>query len=127
MARILYVEACPVMGERAGVLLEQRGHSVRVVDCAERAMLCICNEGDYEALVLHLYLRGMDGAELCRWVEKWSSLKGILKIAFTWAGSPVSIDVSGGLPPWLPADHFIEDLKSAEELVEAVDGFLSKR
>ena len=127
MARILYVGSSSKESGRLRSLLEQKGHSVQVVDCAERAMLYVDREGDYEALVLHLYLPGMDGAELCRWVERRSSLKGIPKVAFTWAGLRMPVDVSQGLPKWLPVDRYIEGLERVEELVEAVEGLLAAR
>ena len=127
MARILYVENSPERAETLRALLEQKGHVVQVVSCAERAMICAHNkDADYQALVLHLYLPGMDGAELCRWIEKWSSLKGIPKVAFTWPGLRLPVDISRGLPNWLPVDRFFEGLEHAEELVEAVEELLSR-
>ena len=100
---------------------------MQMVDCAERAMLRLDREGDYEAVVLHLYLPGMDGAEFCRWIERWSSLKGVPKVAFTWAGFRMPVDVSKGLPKWLPVDRYIEGLQHVEELVEALDSLLAER
>jgi CheY-like chemotaxis protein len=90
-------------------------------------MLCVDRGGQYEAIVLHLYLRGMDGAELCRWAESHSSLRGIPKVAFTWAGLRMPVDVSSGLPKWLPVDRYIEGIQRAEDLVEAVDSLLASR
>lgn len=127
MARILCVEGCQWRAELIRPLLEARGHTVQVVNCAERAMMCIEDQGQYEALVLAVFLPGMDGAELCRWIEKWGSLKGLVKVAFTWAGSPLSLDTSHGLPRWLPVDRFLEGVERPEDLVQAVQELLAAR
>ena len=84
MAKILYVGTASSECEQLCYLLEQGGHHVEAASCGERAMLRVEEKKDYEAMVLHLcYLPGMDGAELCRWIEKSSPIKGVPKIAFT--------------------------------------------
>jgi CheY-like chemotaxis protein len=108
-------------------LLEQKGHTVQVANCAERAMMLIKDKGNYEVLLLLLYLPGMDGAELCRWMDKWSAKKGVLKVAFTCPGSCVPPDLARSLPHWLPVDRFIDGLERVEDLVKAVEEVLSSR
>jgi len=125
MARILYVESCAVKAERLCALLEPKGHTVHVVNCAERAMMRLEAEGPYELLVLGVFLRGMDGAELCRWIEKWSSVKGVRKLAFTWAGSSLPADLHSGLPRWLPVDRYLDGVQQPEDLIGAVEEMLS--
>jgi len=125
MARILYVEGNPEKVELLRPLLVRQGHTVDVVNCAERAMLRVQARRDYAAVVLQLYLPGMDGAELCRWMEKWSAVRGVHKLVFTWHGRRAPVVLSRGLPRWLPADRFIENLERAEDLVEALETLLS--
>ena len=125
MARILYVEGASGKANAVCPLLEQRGHRVHAVDCAERAMLWIHEGHELEAVVLQLYLPGMDGAELCRWMQRSCSHMQLRKMAFTWAGTRMPVDVSQGLPGWFPVDLFVEGLERAEDLADAIDGFLT--
>ena len=127
MASILYVDDTHDKSKRLCSLLEQKGHSVHVVDRAERAMIFLDRAGSCELLLLHLYLHGMDGAELCRWVQARGLLKGAPKVAFTWAGLRLPADASDGPPSWLPVDRFIEEVVRMDELVEVVDRLLAAR
>jgi len=127
MARILYVDCCPERVEQVCSMLEELGHVVHCVNCAERAMLQVQSEEGYEAVVMHLFLPGMDGAELSRWMAEWHLPDGITEVAFTCRGEHSPVDLSRGLPRWLPVDRFIEGLEAPEELVAAVRELLDEQ
>ncbi len=124
MAKILYVDPDASRVEVIKGLLVQKGHAVTVVNCAERAMLQVERESGYDAVVLHLILPGIDGAELCRWLKQWSSSPGIPRIVFTGPEVRLELDLSEELPRWLPADVYVEGVKEPDELISAVERIL---
>jgi len=125
MARILYVEGDRGRARELLPLLISKGHQVDVAHSAERAMLLLRASMNYQAVVLHLYLPGMDAAELCRWLEALDPDREVYRLVFTWQGQRSPVDLGAGLPRWLPADRFVEGLRRAEELVEALENLLS--
>ncbi|MFP4027871.1 MAG: response regulator [Candidatus Brocadiia bacterium] len=127
MARILYVEGKSYCTSCVQEKLAQRGHCVEVAHCAERAMLRINDHEEYDALVLDLYLPGMDGAEFCRWVDRWAELEKTPKLAFTWEGHNIPTNISGELPRWLPVDQLLQGIKDIEELTREVEDFLKSQ
>lgn len=127
MAKILYVDQSPEREEAICRLLGDNGHDVTVVTCAERAMMRVEREPEYDAVVLHLMLRGIDGAELCRWLQNWSSLPCTPRVVFTTPDIQLKLNLEQELPSWLPADVFLGGVWDMQELVEAVEGVLCKR
>jgi len=124
VATILYLDSDETRAQQVRQMFQQRGHSVHFERCAEKAMLAIQHGKRFDVLVLHLFLHGMDGAELCRWLDRNSPLRGIPKVAFTQPGCRLSFDFERGLPHWLPVTQFIGQLQDAAMLVEAVQNLL---
>ena len=124
MATILYLDSDETRAQQVRQMFRQQGHSVYFERCAEKAMLAIQEGKRFDVLVLHLFLHGVDGAELCRWLERDSPLKGIPKVAFTQPGCQLSFDFERGLPNWLPVNHFINQLQDGTILVETVQNLL---
>jgi len=106
--------------------LEQQGHAVQLERSAERAMALIQEGGEFDIVALRLMLHGMDGAELCRWIEAETSLRGIPKVAFTGPGSRIKLSFDGKLPRWFPVDRFINELDDPRVLIETVEQLLSR-
>lgn len=127
MARILYVEDNVDRAERVRPLLEEKGHTVKVVRKAGLAMMSIDRGEVYDALVLHLLLPGIDGVEFCRWIEHDTPLSGIPKVAFIWQGHDLNLGVEQGVPCWLPVNCLLRQLDDVERLIEAVEGVLNSR
>ncbi len=127
MAKILYVDGDSRRGRLVADMLTGRGHFVIVTGSAERAMLHVEHEADYDAVVLHLVLPGIDGAELCRWLQRWSSLPSTPRIVFSSPGTELRIDLRKKLPRWLPADLYLHDVTDPARLVEAVEDVLRAR
>lgn len=125
VAKILYVDGDSQRARRMADLLTQRGHCAIVTGSAERAMLHVEHEADYDAVVLHLVLPGIDGAELCRWLQKWSSLPSTPRIAFTSPGTELRIDLQKKLPRWLPADRYLHNVSDPAEIVAVLEELLS--
>ena len=126
MAKVLYVDSDPERTGAVQALFAGRGHVVVAADSAERAMLCAQREGDFEAVVVHLILPGADGAELCRWLQRWSSLSGAPRIVFSVPGVKLKLDLGTNLPRWLPADIYIRDIEDLQHLVNAVEWALDR-
>jgi CheY-like chemotaxis protein len=127
MGRILYVDA---NGERAGEVVAEltaRGHHVDEVRSAERAMLSVEREPDYDMVLMHLLLPGTDAAELCRWLRRSSSAAAVPRVVFTSPEVELRLDLSGELPSWLPADLYLHGVEDYKELGRAVDGVLAGR
>ncbi|MBS3763020.1 MAG: response regulator [Planctomycetes bacterium] len=127
MARILYVEGKRYCTSCVQEKLAQRGHCVEVAHCAERAMLRIDQKEKFDALVLDLYLPGMDGAEFCRWMDRWAEVEKTPKLAFTWEGYDIPTGVGDDLPRWLPVDHLLKEIKDVDELTARVEDFLKSQ
>ena len=121
MAKILYVDADPARKEVVCRLLCDRGHHVTAVVSAERAMISVQREGDYDAVVLHLVLHGIDGAELCRWLQCWSPMPGVPRLVFTTPDVSLNLDLERGMPGWLPAHKYLHAVADLARLVEAVE------
>lgn len=121
MAKILYVDADPARKEVVCTLLCEKGHRVTAAVSAERAMIQVAREGDYDAVVLHLVLHGIDGAELCRWLQQWSSLPAVPRLVFTTPDIHLNLDLEAGMPSWLPADRYLHAVSDLAELVDAVE------
>ena len=91
-----------------------------------RAMLHLDREGGYEAIVAHLMLPSVDGAELCRWLQNWSGMAGMARIVFSSPGTRLKLNLADRLPRWLPADVYLRDLTEFEHLVDAVEWLLGQ-
>ncbi|MHC4481515.1 MAG: response regulator, partial [Planctomycetota bacterium] len=100
-------------------------HSVTVAGSAERAMLHVERESDYDVIVVHLILPSIDGAELCRWLQRWSPLPGVPRVVFSSAGVHLRLGLEESLPRWLPADVYMHALEDVEELVHRVESLLA--
>lgn len=124
MARILYVENDTTRAERVTPLLQARGHRVEVVHKAGRAMMRVDEGETYDALLLHLALPGIDGAEFCRWIEHDTPLKGIPKVAYTWEGCTLNLGVEDGVPRWLPVTRLLRKLDSVDHILDAMEEVL---
>jgi CheY-like chemotaxis protein len=121
MAKILYVDADPERKAVVCALLCDKGHRVTAAVSAERAMIEVERAGDFDAVVLHLVLHGIDGAELCRWLQQWSSLPAVPRLVFTTPDIHLSLGLEAGIPRWLPADRYMHAVSDLAELVEAVE------
>jgi len=126
MAKVLYVDADVERSEAVCTLFAQRGHTVTAVTSAERAMLHADREADYDAVVAHLILPSIDGAELCRWLQRWSALSRVPRVVFTSPDVRLRLNLQDGLPRWLPADVYIHGLEDLQSLVEAVEWALQR-
>jgi len=126
MAKVLYVDADVERSEAVCTLFVQRGHTVTVATSAERAMLHADREADYDAVVAHLILPSIDGAELCRWLQRWSALSRVPRVVFTSPDVRLRLNLQDGLPRWLPADVYIHGLEDLQSLVEAVEWALQR-
>ena len=124
MAKILYVDADGPRVEAVCALLARKDHHVTAVRSAERAMIRVDREGDYDLVLLHLILPGIDGAELCRWLQRWSLLSGVPRIVFTGPNTHLRLDLREQLPRWLPADLYVHGVEDAARLVVAVEQVL---
>ena len=122
---ILYLDSDEGRASQVRQMFQQHGHCVHFERCAEKAMLAIQAGKRFDVLVLHLFLHGMDGAELCRWLEHHSLLRGIPKVAFTQPGSELSFEFQHGLPHWLPVTRFIRHVEDVTMLVETVQELLA--
>jgi len=127
MAKILYVDADTARKEVVCGLLCDRGHRVTAAISAERAMISVEREGDYDAVVLHLVLHGIDGAELCRWLQRWSSLPDVPRLVFTTPDVSLNLNLESGMPQWLPADCYLHAVGDLARLVEAVEELICHR
>jgi CheY-like chemotaxis protein len=126
MAKILYVDADAARQAVVRGLLCDRGHRVTAVVSAERAMISVERDGGYDAVVLHLVLHGIDGAELCRWLQRWSSLPRVPRLVFTTPDIHLNLDLENGMPSWLPADRYLHSVGNLAELVKAVEELLCR-
>ncbi len=127
MAKVLYVDADDARARAASDLFAERGHELVAVPSAERAMMRAEQESDYDAVVTHLILPSIDGAELCRWLTRWPPLASALRVVFSGPGVKLRLDFQQGLPRWLPADVYLQDLEKVEYLVDAVEHALADR
>ena len=126
MAKVLYVDADVERIEAVCNLFARGGHAVTVARGTARAMLRVDREGDYDAVVAHLMLPSIDGAELCRWLQNWSRMSGVPRIIFSGPGVELKLDLTDRLPRWLPADVYLRDLTDFAHLVEAVEWLLDR-
>jgi len=124
MAKILYVDADPDRQAVVCGLLCDNGHEVTAVVSAERAMINVERDGDYEAVVLHLVLHGIDGAELCRWLQQWSVQPDVPRLVFTTPDIHLNLDLENATPRWLPAHRYLHAIGDLGKLVEAVEELL---
>jgi CheY-like chemotaxis protein len=125
MARILFVDCCQERCNAVMALLHEQGHDVHIVNCAERAMLRVHEGQGYDVIVIHLFLPGMDGAELSRWLARGEAPCCATKIAFTCKGERVPLDATGTLPAWLPVDRFYGEVDSMEDLAAGIANLLA--
>ena len=127
MARILYVDCCQERVAEVCSLLQGNGHQVQTVSSAERAMLHVHNGESYEAVVMYLFLPGIDGAELSRWLAGPALPGNMVELAFTCQGERTPMAAGAELPKWLPVDRFLDGIEGAQDLVAAVEELLRQR
>ncbi len=127
MAKILYVDADCERTETVRRRLNQRGHRVQAAASAERAMMKVDVDSEFDVVVLHLILPGMDGAELCRWLKRWSPLAAAPRVVFSTPDVKLELELDGELPNWLPADLYLHCVDQMDSIVEAVERVLSSR
>ncbi len=127
MARILYVDADEARVKAVCDILQRNGHDVTVADSAERAMLHADCQGGFGVIVAHLILPSIDGAELCRWLQRWSPLAGVPRVVFTGRDVRLRLNLEGGPPSWLPADVYLHELEDVQSLADAIERILSER
>lgn len=126
MAKVLYVDADSRRAELVRSVFTRRGHDVTVALATTRAMLHVDREGGYQAVVAHLMLPSVDGAELCRWLQNWSGMAGVPRVVFTSPSTRLKLDLEVRLPRWLPADIYLHDLTEFERLAEAVEWLVAR-
>lgn len=111
------------------------GHQVTAVTSAERAMLHVEHQHDYDVVVLNLVLKGIDGAELCRWLAHWSALPSVPRLVFStpeiganlrWLIAHAVMQLEEELPSWLPADVYVHTDGDLNALVRAIEGLLAR-
>lgn len=124
MAKVLYVDADGERTEEFTRLLGEKGHLVTVATSAERAMIHVEREGDFDAVVLHLILPGIDGAEFCRWLQRWSALAAVPRVVFTAPDTDLRVDLNHGLPRWLPADRYLDRVDKIDSIVAELERVL---
>ena len=127
MAKILYVDADHQRSEVVCALFVENGHSVTLTNSAERAMIQVAAQSDFDAIVLHLILPGIDGAELCRWLQRRSSLPSVPRVVFTSPEVRLKLELQERLPRWLPADLYIHGLEELGKLIDGVEQILCGR
>jgi DNA-binding response OmpR family regulator len=127
MAKVLYVDADRKRAEIVCAVFARRGHAVTLAAATTRAMMYVDREGGYEAVVAHLMLPSVDGAELCRWLQNWSGMAGVPRVVFSSPGTRLRLDLADRLPRWLPADMYLRDLTEFEQLVDAVEWLLDRK
>jgi len=121
MAKILCVDADAERTRAFSELVAERGHLVTVVTSAERAMLRVEQESNFDAVVLHLILPGIDGAEFCRWLQRWSSMARVPRVVFSGPETRLQVDLQHKLPRWLPADRYLHDVQDTGVIVREVE------
>jgi len=126
MASVLYADGDSQRAKELSGHLEKDGHTVKAVGSGERAMLEIDSGAQVDAVVVCLYLPGMDGAELCRWVRKRPGSDGITTVAFTACGRSLPDYLRATMRLWLPVDLFLDEAcdmgRLAESLSTAIAG-----
>jgi CheY-like chemotaxis protein len=95
LAKILIVDDDSAVQATIKLLLERAGHSV-VVASDGRKGLTIFEAGDFDLLVLDIFMPGMDGLETMRLIHQQQPLIPIIVIS----GNPVTWD-SGSGPDFL--------------------------
>ncbi|KPK61951.1 MAG: hypothetical protein AMK73_07170 [Planctomycetes bacterium SM23_32] len=126
MAKVLYVDADHGRTQVVCGLFAERGHLVTAESSAERAMMRAQGDATYQAVVVHLILPSIDGAELCRWLQRWSSMAAVPRVVFTSPGVQLRLKLEEHLPRWLPADVYIHGLEDPARLVDAVERILER-
>jgi CheY-like chemotaxis protein len=125
LANILVVDDDPAVQATIRIVLERAGHSV-VVAGDGRNGLAIFEAGDFELLVLDIFMPGMDGLETMKLIHQRQPLIPILVIS----GRPISSDASDA-PDFLKMATKLGAISSLQkpfrpaELLAAVAGCLA--
>jgi CheY-like chemotaxis protein len=91
VARILIVDDDPAVQATIKILLERAGHSV-VAASDGRKGLAIFEAGDFDLLLLDIFMPGMDGLETMRLIHQQQPLIPIIVIS----GRPITPDPATG-------------------------------
>jgi CheY-like chemotaxis protein len=91
VARILIVDDDPAVQATIKILLERAGHSVVAASDGRRG-LAIFEAGDFDLLLLDIFMPGMDGLETMRLIHQQQPLIPIIVIS----GRPITPDPATG-------------------------------
>ncbi len=125
MANILIVDDDPGVRVTIRIVLERAGHAVVVADDGSTG-LAIFEDGNFDLLILDIFMPGMDGLETMKLIHQRQPLIPILVIS----GHPVSWD-SGTAPDFLKMATKLGAILSLQkpfgptELLAAVSGCLA--
>ena len=125
MSNVLYVDGDSRRAKELSGHLKKKGHAVKVVSSAERAMLVLDSDAEIDAMVVSLHLPGTDGAELCQWVRKHPGAGGIRTAAFTACGQPLPDYLRATLSLWLPVDRFLGETCDVGRLAESLSAMIA--
>jgi CheY-like chemotaxis protein len=124
LANILIVDDDPAVQATMSIVLQRAGYSV-VVAGDGRKGLAIFEAGDFDLLILDIFMPGMDGLETMKLIHQRQPLIPILVIS----GRQISSDSSGG-PDFLKMATKLGAISSLQkpfrpvELLAAVAGCL---
>jgi CheY-like chemotaxis protein len=124
LANILIVDDDPAVQATMRIVLERAGHRV-VVAGDGRKGLAIFEAGDFDVLILDIFMPGMDGLETMKFIHQRQPLIPILVIS----GRQISSDASSG-PDFLKMATKLGAISSLQkpfrpvELLAAVAGCL---
>jgi CheY-like chemotaxis protein len=124
LANILIVDDDPAVQATMRIVLERAGHRV-VVAGDGRKGLAIFEAGDFDLLILDIFMPGMDGLETMKFIHQRQPLIPILVIS----GRQISSDASSG-PDFLKMATKLGAISSLQkpfrpvELLAAVAGCL---
>jgi CheY-like chemotaxis protein len=124
LANILIVDDEPAVQATLGIVLERAGHAI-VVAGDGRKGLAIFEAGDFDLLILDIFMPGMDGLETMKLIHQRQPQIPILVIS----GCPIASD-SSAAPDFLKMATKLGAISSLQkpfrpaELMAAVNGCL---
>jgi CheY-like chemotaxis protein len=115
LANILIVDDDPAVQAAIRIVLQRAGHAVVVASDGHRG-LAIFEAGDFDLLILDIFMPGMDGLETMRLIHQRQPLIPILVIS----GRPISPDSSTS-PDFLKMATKLGAISSLQKPFRSVD------